>query len=66
MTHTELRAILSRVGGHDGRSLAAMHGVGYRIATGWLNGERAIPEPVAAWWEALDAWITEHPPPRAW
>ena len=66
MTAQELTAIIARVGGHDGRSLATMHGVGYRIATGWINGDRPIPEPVAAWWSQVDAWVGEHPPPRAW
>ena len=66
MTHTELCAILARIGGPSARGLAAIHGVPYSRSTRWLTGQTPIPEPVAAWWWALDGWREEHLPPRAW
>ena len=66
MTPAEFTAILARLGNPTARGLAALHGVPYGRATGWLTGKWPIPEPVAAWWRSADAWRADHPPPRQW
>ena len=66
MTPARFLAILARIGKPAYKGLARVHNVGSNQPNRWASGDAPIPEPVADWWEALDAWITEHPPPRAW
>lgn len=66
MTNIELSAILDRIGNPTGQGLAALHNTGPNLPNRWLNGKSRIPDAVAVWWRALDAWVAANPAPRGW
>lgn len=57
------RDVMKRVGWSTYKA-AELLDVGESTVRDWMRDRRAVPPPLQQWFEALDDWLAEHPPPR--
>jgi DNA-binding transcriptional regulator YiaG len=63
VTPTAFRAALARLCWTQ-RGFAALLGVAHNTVHRWALGQAKIPDGLAVWLGKVEAYLSEHPPPR--
>jgi plasmid maintenance system antidote protein VapI len=63
MNAADFRNILARLHWTQ-RGLAALLGVAHNTVHRWALGHARVPDPLAVWLGAVDAYLNDHPPPN--